>query len=147
MAEDREQKPCETKFEVPAMVPSPPPLSHSVVVVDDNQISYSRGENSRRVFTDLNDAKRTLVDHDEDKYKRRPAAELLKRWWTNMSALQRNRGGGGLYKRYCMTAILIIGIFTVLAVVFSRLGHFSTDNDPLFDPRNNPNIRVADSAM
>lgn len=60
-----------------------------------------------------------------------------------MSGLQtRNRGGGGLFKRYCMAAILVIGTLIVLGIVFSRLGHLATDNDPVFDPINNPNIRV-----
>lgn len=149
MAEDREQKPSESRFDAPVS-PSPPPASHSVVVVDDNQITYSRGENSRRIFQDVNDSKRSLVDHDDDKYKRRPAIELVKRTWMNMAGFQRNRGGGSLARRYCMTALLIIGTFAVIAVVFSRLGHFSADNDPLLMPLENPHVRVehkVDSAM
>lgn len=39
--------------------------------------------------------------------------------------------------------VCFTGMFAVVAVVFSRLGHFSTDNDPVFDPLNNPNVRVA----
>lgn len=60
-----------------------------------------------------------------------------------MSGMQsRTRGGGGLFKRYCMAAILVIGSLIVLGIVFSRLGHLSTDNDPNLNPFENPNIRV-----
>ncbi|GLV40227.1 uncharacterized protein CBL_03625 [Carabus blaptoides fortunei] len=150
LSEDREQKPSESKFEAPTSQPvlnTTPPPSHSVVHVEDHQVAFSRSESfqgaRRSVFQDMDDAKRPLIDHDEDKYKRRPAAELVKRWWKNMSGLQtRNRGGGGLFKRYCMAAILVIGTLIALAIVFSRLGHLATDNDPVFDPINNPNIRV-----
>lgn len=146
MAEDREQKPNENRFETPASqqaAQSVPIAQHSVVMVDDSQ-TYSRGENSRRVFQHemMNEAKQSLVDYDDDKYKRRPATEMVKRWWTNVSALQRNRGGGSLYKRYCMMALFIISLFIVFAIIFSKLRHYSTDNDPLLDPINNPHIKV-----
>lgn len=88
LSEDRELKPSENKFEAAATQPllnsSPTPPLHSVVHVDDHQVAFSRTESfqgSRRVFQDIDDIKRPLIDHDEDKYKRRPAAELMKRWW------------------------------------------------------------------
>lgn len=39
------------------------------------------GQAPRRVFEALDDSRDTLFDHDDNKYKRRSAYDLLKRWW------------------------------------------------------------------
>lgn len=62
--------------------------SHSVVNVEDGQGAFSRGGVSelfetpaRRVFQDIRETRGDIFDHDDDKYKRRPASEWVRRWW------------------------------------------------------------------
>lgn len=49
---------------------------------------------------------------------------------------------GSFYRRYCMLALLLVLGVTVLLLILSRLGRYSTENDPNLDPKNNPNLRV-----
>lgn len=44
-------------------------------------ISMFLAQAPRRVFQALDDSRDTLFDHDENKYKRRSATDLFKRWW------------------------------------------------------------------
>lgn len=59
-----------------------------------------------------------------------------------LGAQPRSRTGGSIYKRYCMLAILLVLGVVVLLLMMSRLGRYSTEDDPSFDPMQNPNIRV-----
>ncbi|KAF2892936.1 hypothetical protein ILUMI_13230 [Ignelater luminosus] len=150
LSEDREIKPSNITHNLsatpsPSISPGPP---HSVVHVED-QGAFSRGASdtyqapARRLFQDLRDTKGAALDHDEDKYKRRPAGEWVRRWWKNaLGAQPRSRTGGSIYKRYCMLAILLVLGVVVLLLMMSRLGRYSTEDDPSFDPMQNPNIRV-----
>lgn len=52
------------------------------------------------------------------------------------------RGGRSIYKKYCMLGIIIIFGVIVFFLIMSRLGRYSTENDPNFDINNNPNIHV-----
>lgn len=71
-------------------VPSPslssPEAPYSVIHVED-PVAFSRdsGETyqapARRVFQDVRESKGIDLDHDEDKYKRRPAREWIMRLW------------------------------------------------------------------
>lgn len=45
--------------------------------------------------------------------------------------------------RKCLFLFILIGIcFFTIILIFSRLSSMRTDNDPLLDPMNNPNIHV-----
>lgn len=76
---------------VPPPLPSPAvssTSSHSIVNVEDTQGAFSRGgvadsfqTPARRVFQDIRETRGSIFDHDDDKYKRRPASEWVKRWW------------------------------------------------------------------
>ncbi|XP_071521492.1 zinc finger protein-like 1 homolog [Panulirus ornatus] len=84
------------------------------------------------------------VDDDENKYKRRSAIEWFSRWWRTMSRPpsrhhQRLLGG----KRRMIIMLVVLGCVTLL-VVLSYLGHGASDNDPLLDPFNYPNIHVGE---
>ena len=65
----------------------------------------------------------------------------LFRWWRTMMkpAAQRRRSA----VHWVMLGLLITGAFLTLVMVFTYLGRNGRD-DPLLDPRNNPNIRIAD---
>lgn len=74
-----------------ASIKSSPTLSsnpvHSVVNVEE-QGAFSRtvtdgyqASSNRRNFQDVRDSKQPFFDHDDDKYKRRPASELARNWW------------------------------------------------------------------
>uniref|UniRef100_A0A0B7B8D6 RING-type domain-containing protein n=1 Tax=Arion vulgaris TaxID=1028688 RepID=A0A0B7B8D6_9EUPU len=80
-------------------------------------------------------------DHDEDKYKRRPALQWLARWFNSVDGSTR-RDPHATKKRFAVILLLgIIGFITVV-IIFSKLGRNATEDDPLFDPLANPNIRV-----
>lgn len=90
LSEEREIKPAVNHVIAPPL-PSPATStnsSHSVVNVED-QGAFSRGSggenfqipNSRRVLQDARETRGNIFDHDEDKYKRRPASEWVRRWW------------------------------------------------------------------
>lgn len=45
-------------------------------------------------------------------------------------------------KKYLFIVLFIfIGLLTMI-IIFSRLGTLSTEDDPAFDPLNNPNIHI-----
>lgn len=123
---------------------------HSVVHVEDSVSTFSRtdsfpvsGQSPHRVFEAMDDSKDVLFDHDENKYKRRSAMEWFSRWWKSSSLpSSRGRKTGHINRRYWMAGILfIVGLLTLI-VIFSWLGRIATQDDPNFDPYQNPNIRV-----
>lgn len=117
------------------------PSPHSVVDVEDSLSKYSyspSGQAPRRVFQALDDSRDTLFDHDENKYKRRSALDLFKRWWKQ----QANRGGSRYsHRRWVVGGIVL---FVIIALIFfcSWAGRIATENDPNLDPMHNPNIHV-----
>lgn len=122
----------------PSISPGPP---HSIVQVDERE----RNEvPARRIFQDIRETRAVVFDHDENKYKRRPAAEKLKRIWRNaLDASQtRNRGPVSLHKKYAVLVILIVFVIAFVLLTMSRLGKYYTENDPDLDPQSNANIRV-----
>lgn len=80
-------------------------------------------------------------DPDENKYKRRSAIELLGRWWRNTYPSS-NRRRNTSQQRHIATGIILFIAFLTLIVLFSKFGSRSTANDPMFDPLNNPDIRI-----
>ncbi|KAF5297077.1 hypothetical protein FQA39_LY02657 [Lamprigera yunnana] len=150
LSEDREVQPSATQILTTAPSASiSPPSSHSIVHVDEPG-AFSRGVNetfqapARRLFQDVKEnSDYVSLDHDDDKYKRRPAGEWVRRWWKNALSVQpRGRVGGSVYKRYCMLTILLVLGVVVLLLMLNRLGRYNTEDDPSLDPKNNPNIRV-----
>ncbi|XP_068243491.1 zinc finger protein-like 1 [Palaemon carinicauda] len=83
-------------------------------------------------------------DPDEDKYKRRSAIEWFSRWWRTMSRPSTRHHqsviGGS---RRMIVLLVLLGIITIL-VVLSYFARGASDDDPLLDPFNNPNIRIED---
>ncbi|XP_046401407.1 zinc finger protein-like 1 [Ischnura elegans] len=135
-----------------AFTTAPPDSSpaSSVIHVDDGISDYMRTESfplssdqpPKRVFEALDVSKEEQFDHDENKYKRRSAIEWFSRWWKNRQPVRSSRGGGHLYRRYWMAALLFaIGLLT-LVVIFSKLGRIATADDPNLDPLQNPNIHI-----
>ena len=80
-------------------------------------------------------------DSEKNKYKRRPPTDWLIRWWRTMMkpAAQRRRS----LSHWVMLAVIIAISFLTLVFVFNYLGRGGAE-DPMLDPRNNPNIRIAD---
>jgi len=89
-------------------------------------------------------AKSPLITGDPDsegnKYRRRPPTDWLLRWWRTMMkpAAQRRRTA----VHWLMLALIISVAFLTLVMVFNYLGRNGRD-DPMLDPMNNPNIRIA----
>jgi len=99
----------------------------------------------RRSGAELGDlAKSPLIAGDPDsegnKYKRRAPSDWLLRWWRTMMkpAAQRRR----TLVHWIMLAIVIAIGFLTLVIIFNYLGRGGRE-DPMLDPMNNPNIRVA----
>ncbi|RNA31951.1 zinc finger -like 1 [Brachionus plicatilis] len=79
-------------------------------------------------------------DIGENKYKRRPLFEWLSRLLKSRQVSKKWRITR--QKKILFLIIFVfIGLFTII-VIFSRLGSITTEDDPAFDPLNNPNIRV-----
>lgn len=132
---------------------------YSVVHVEDQDINGSGGvANSqvfqaastapaaaRRVFQDVRESKQAMLDHDDDKYKRRPVVERLGRFWRNSLLSSGNRRPTSIYKKYCMLGIIAFIALIVIIMFMDRYGRLSAENDPILDLRQNDQIRVHDS--
>ncbi|XP_017779663.1 PREDICTED: zinc finger protein-like 1 [Nicrophorus vespilloides] len=145
LSEDREIKPIlsnnANNHTAVSTQNAPPP--YSVVHFEDQVINRDKTEvyqTARRVFQDIRENRGTTFDHDDDKYKRRPASEWIRRWWKNsMGHPQKHRSP---FRRYFMLIFIIVMGILVLLVTMSRLGHHYTDNDASLDIMNEPNIHV-----
>lgn len=78
-------------------------------------------------------------DTGDYKYQRRPVFEWFNRWLKSrsLSHVRITR-----QKRNLFIVIVIFAVFFTLILIMTRLGEISTENDPVFDPLNNPNIHV-----
>ncbi|XP_005101889.1 zinc finger protein-like 1 homolog [Aplysia californica] len=124
---------------------------HSVISVDEGtsvrgQDRFVQFTNPRKLFDTtkdddvFQDAGRSH-DHDEDKYKRRPALQWLARWFNSIDG-QKKKDPNAVRKRFAVVLLLgIIGFITII-IIFSKLGRQATEDDPFFDPMANPNIKV-----
>ncbi|EYB82171.1 hypothetical protein Y032_0365g3587 [Ancylostoma ceylanicum] len=81
------------------------------------------------------------ADSEHNKYKRRPAREWLRGIWKAKYGNSTPDHFTG-YKRVLVIAVFFILILVTVIVVLTRAG-IGAENDPLLDPMNNPNIRVA----
>lgn len=118
--------------------------AHSVLNIDEST-PYARGTettNPRRLFDSTKfDKLGQPHDHDEDKYKRRPALQWFGRWFKSVAGTQK-KDPNATFKRFVIVLVIgIIGFLTVI-IIFSKLGRASADQDPFLDPMANPNIRV-----
>lgn len=119
---------------------------HSVISVDEGTSARGLLTNPRKLFDttkedELFASHAKSHDHDEDKYKRRPALQWLARWFNSREG-QRRRDPNAVRKRFAIVLMLgIIGFITII-IIFSKLGRQATDDDPFFDPLANPNIKV-----
>ncbi|XP_060085802.1 zinc finger protein-like 1 [Ylistrum balloti] len=133
-----------------AHVTPTPKMQHSVINVDTG--TSVRGQEKaygvadpRKLFDSTKEDTSNMFnmshDHDEDKYKRRPALEWLGKWLKSREG-KHKKDPDLVLKRFLFVLIIgLIGFITVV-VIFSKLGRNATDNDPFLDPRANPNIRV-----
>ncbi|XP_045170336.2 zinc finger protein-like 1 homolog [Mercenaria mercenaria] len=138
--------------------PSRPPLgpqSHSVISVDSGttvrgQEKLQSMQDPRKLFDSTKEDIFSMApDHDDDKYRRRPAMDWLNRWLRSRDTNPKR----GLKKdpmtvRKKFLIVLLIGIigFLTMIVIFSKLGRNAADDDPFLDPMANPNIRVHEPA-
>uniref|UniRef100_A0A0K0CWU0 Zinc finger protein-like 1 homolog n=1 Tax=Angiostrongylus cantonensis TaxID=6313 RepID=A0A0K0CWU0_ANGCA len=79
------------------------------------------------------------ADSEQNKYKRRPAREWLRGIWNA-------KYGNSSQKQFTGCKLVLIAVFffilLITVIVLTNAGT-GADNDPLLDPMNNPNIRVA----
>lgn len=115
-------------------------LSHNRTQVNENCEIRRNLESSYDptlgVVLNINNLDRDTGDY---KYQRRPVFEWLNRWLKSrsFSHVRITR-----QKRNLFIVLLIFAGFFTLILIMTRLGEISTDNDPAFDPLNNPNIHV-----
>ncbi|RZC31918.1 zinc finger protein-like 1, partial [Asbolus verrucosus] len=105
LSEEREVKAVVnhvTTSSIPTSSKSPNP-THSVVNVED-QGAFNRtgadgyqASSNRRIFQDIREVKPVVFDHDDDKYKRRPASELVRTWWRSKEKSDPKKKSGGFF--------------------------------------------------
>lgn len=81
------------------------------------------------------------ADSEHNKYKRRPAREWLKGIWRAKYGSAPSEQLTG-YKRVIVIVFFVALVIVTAVLVLTRAGLSAVD-DPLLDPMNNPNIRVA----
>lgn len=83
-----------------------------------------------------------LEDRDtgEFKYQRRPLFEWFNRWLKSRQMSTKVRMTR--QKKYMFIIMIVFIVFLTLILFMSRLGAMNTENDPAFEPLNNPNIHV-----
>ncbi|GFN97086.1 Zinc finger protein-like 1 [Plakobranchus ocellatus] len=119
---------------------------HSVISVDEGTSARGFFSNPRKLFDttkedDFFGSHIKSHDHDEDKYKRRPALQWLARWFNSRDGTKR-KDPQAVRKRFAVVLMLgVIGFITII-IIFAKLGRQSTEDDPFFDPLANPNIKV-----
>lgn len=121
---------------------------HSVINVDAGTSARNMADPRKLFDSTKEDMLNLSHDHDDDKYKRRPALDWLNRWLRSRDT----QSGRGMRKdpqsvRKKFLIVLLIGIigFITVIIIFSKLGRQATEDDPAFDPMANPNIRVNDN--
>ncbi|ESO90182.1 hypothetical protein LOTGIDRAFT_84186, partial [Lottia gigantea] len=125
---------------------STPTSAHSVINVDAGASSRSQSllsNNPRKLFDSTKEDVmfNTSHDHDEDKYKRRPAFNWLAKWFKSTEKGKRKDPNAVMKKFIVVLGIGIISFITIV-IIFSKLGRQMTDDDPSLDPMANPNIRI-----
>lgn len=116
-------------------------LSHNRNLITGNQDIRRSMEPSYDpslgIVLNINNLDRDTGDY---KYQRRPVFEWFNRWLKSRqmsSGIRMTRQKKNLF----MIILIFLGFFTLI-LIMTRLGEMSTENDPAFDPLNNPNIHV-----
>ncbi|CAG2107170.1 unnamed protein product [Medioppia subpectinata] len=107
---------------------------------DTNSAFSSTRTNSKSY--DNNGSRKSLLDIDEDKYRRKSPMEFLSRWLRSHSTFSNRRN----LPTFTYRPLIVIGILVFIGLCtlvhyFLKFGRESADSDPLLDPRFNPNIR------
>ncbi|GAB1599678.1 zinc finger protein-like 1 [Argonauta hians] len=124
--------------------------SHSIINLDPG--TTARGDKGmfsspRKLFDSTKDDVFNMShDHDEDKYRRRPALHWLARFFKSTESYRTKDPNATMKKFLVVLVIGLIGFITVV-MVFSHLGHMATQDDPAFNPLANPNIHVKDQQV
>ncbi|KAK2176705.1 hypothetical protein NP493_644g02016 [Ridgeia piscesae] len=122
------------------------------VISTDESTPYARTDksadffsNPRKLFDSTREDRSHLLnmshDHDDDKYKRRPAFQWFARWFKSQGGLWRKDPNAGMKRIIIVIVLALLGFLTIL-LIMSRLGRSAAENDPFLDPMANPNIRV-----
>ncbi|XP_077315448.1 zinc finger protein-like 1 [Lithobates pipiens] len=117
---------------------------HPVIIGDTGgeSVAMNAASTPRKIYDtrEVAGSQDTVIDFDEDKYRRRPTLSWLAR-------ILRNRAGSksqpaSTKQRFFI--VLIIGVlgFLTLILLMSKWGRASAENDPNLDPLLNPHIRV-----
>uniref|UniRef100_A0A8C5Q4H4 Zinc finger protein-like 1 n=1 Tax=Leptobrachium leishanense TaxID=445787 RepID=A0A8C5Q4H4_9ANUR len=117
---------------------------HAVIIgnSEDDSVTMNAASTPRKVYDTREVAKSqdTLIDFDDDKYRRRPTLSWLARILRNRSDSKARPASKT--QRFCIILIVaVLGFFTLI-LLMSKLGRASADNDPNLDPLFNPHIRV-----
>ncbi|XP_054153163.1 zinc finger protein-like 1 [Oppia nitens] len=88
-----------------------------------------------------NGSRKSLLDIDEDKYRQKSPIEFISRWLRLHTPIGNRRQTVLTQKRLIIVAIIVFLVICTLVHYFLKFGRESADNDPLLDPRFNPNIR------
>lgn len=131
--------------------------TQSVISMDET-VPYTRGvdrsevlNNLQKLVGDVSDGISPLNmshDHDQDKYKRRPALQWFSRWFSSRAGSGRTaRDPNAGVKRFFVILILALIGFVTMIIIFTKLGRSVTDSDPFLDPMANPHIRVQEDGV
>ncbi|KAM8940020.1 zinc finger protein-like 1 [Pelodytes ibericus] len=117
---------------------------HTVIIgnTGEDSVNINAASTPRKVY-DTRDAatsQDTLIDFDDDKYRRRPTLSWLARILRNRSG-SKTRPASTTQRFLIILIIGVLGFFTLI-LLMSKLGRASADNDPNLDPLFNPHIRV-----
>uniref|UniRef100_A0A0B6ZJZ7 RING-type domain-containing protein n=1 Tax=Arion vulgaris TaxID=1028688 RepID=A0A0B6ZJZ7_9EUPU len=127
-------------------------VTQSVISVDEGtgaRLQQDRGglfSNPRKLFDTTKEdevfgSATKSLDHDEDKYRRRPAFQWLAQWFHSVDG-NRRKDTHSVKRKFAVVILLgIIGFITMI-VIFAKLGRQATEDDPFLDPLANPNIKV-----
>ncbi|KAL8617591.1 hypothetical protein ACOMHN_033137 [Nucella lapillus] len=117
---------------------------HSIFNTDDTR----QWTNPRKWFDSTKDDGLfpQRLDHDDNKYRRRPAFQWLADWFRSSKGSGRGGESSGR-RRASMFLILSLLAFLTITLVLSQLSHLAADDDPFLDPMNNPNIKVEQKLM
>ncbi|KFM80390.1 Zinc finger protein-like 1, partial [Stegodyphus mimosarum] len=96
--------------------------------------SYTTGYTTPRKLYDATEHghfRPSMVDHDEDKYKRRSALEWFGRWFRSRTThgKHRRRDTNVFYKRWVIVLLLCLIALCTLCILFLKLGRANADSD------------------
>ncbi|XP_050709844.1 zinc finger protein-like 1 [Eriocheir sinensis] len=132
-----------TAMEDPPITPSVFRDTHHTAAATPSAVSTSVARKGSSSDTKLLLNEGPDADESENKYKRRSAIEWFSRWWRSMNRpASRHHQGFVLGARRMVILLVVLGCLT-LFVVLSYFSRGASDDDPMLDPFNNPNIRVA----